>query len=73
VTYTLATESGTSLRAVGWERVHETALAANGWDRPGRRRLEGLPKHEVGDGQLLLLGDFVARPQEPKVRWEQTA
>lgn len=70
VTYILASEPGTSLRAAGWERVAETRNEPRGWDRPGRRRLEGLPKHEIDDGQLALLDDFAAVSQAPKVRWE---
>jgi len=70
VTYILAGEPGTSLRAVGWQRVRETENEPRGWDRPGRRRLEGLLKREVGDGQMPLLDDFEAVAQAPKVRWE---
>lgn len=69
VTYILESEPGTSLRAAGWDRERETENEPHGWDRAGRRRLEGLPKHEVGDGQLPLLDDFEAVPQGPKVRW----
>ena len=36
VTYTLATETGRSLRAAGWVPVAVTSGAS--WDRPGRRR-----------------------------------
>lgn len=43
VTYILAAETGTSLRAAGWRRV--AAVPARSWDRPGRGRSD---KHEVG-------------------------
>lgn len=36
VTYTLATESGASLRGAGWREVAD--VRAEDWDRPGRRR-----------------------------------
>lgn len=70
VTYILASESGSSLRAAGWVPVAEVKHRQNGWDVPGRRRLEGLPKPAVDAGQLALLDDFAAVAQAPKVRWE---
>jgi hypothetical protein len=36
ITYTLASEPGTSLFAAGWDAVRTTA--AQGWSRPSRRR-----------------------------------
>lgn len=41
VTYTLATEPGSSLRASGFEAVAETR--AESWDRPGRKRSNAVP------------------------------
>lgn len=41
LTYTLATESGASLRASGWHVVGQTK--AGGWDRPGRARTDHHP------------------------------
>ena len=39
VTYTLATESGASLRGAGWKLIGETAPAGkDGWSRDGRER-----------------------------------
>lgn len=38
LTYTLATEPGTSLRAAGWREVGRTG--ARSWDRPGRPRID---------------------------------
>lgn len=69
-TYILASEPGTSLRAAGWRPVAEVKHRPSGWDVPGRRRLEGLPKPAVDCGQMPLLDDFEAIAQEPKVRWE---
>lgn len=40
-TYTLASEPGTSLRAVGWRRDAETA--GGSWSRPSRRRTDKHP------------------------------
>ena len=42
VTYTLATEPGTSLRAAGWKAVHETK--AERWTRPSRERTDDRPE-----------------------------
>lgn len=39
ITYTLKTESGSSLRAAGWKIVGETAARPKGWDTPSRPRL----------------------------------
>lgn len=41
VTYTLASETGASLRAAGWRIVGE--VKAESWHRAARPRLEGLP------------------------------
>jgi len=41
ITYTLATESGASLRAAGWKVLYETVARPNGWDTPSRRRTSG--------------------------------
>ena len=41
ITYTLASESGASLRAAGWKVLYETKERPNGWDTPSRRRTSG--------------------------------
>lgn len=41
ITYTLASEPGTSLRAAGWRTLYETRLRPQGWDTPSRRRTSG--------------------------------
>lgn len=41
ITYTLATESGASLRAAGWKVLYETRERPKGWDTPSRRRTSG--------------------------------
>jgi hypothetical protein len=41
VTYTLASESGASLRAAGWRVLYETKERPQGWDTPSRRRQSG--------------------------------
>lgn len=44
ITYTLATETGTSLRAAGWREV---GLAGGGsWDRAGRPRVDKHPTQQ---------------------------
>lgn len=59
ITYTLATEPGTSLRAAGWTLAAEVTGAAT-WSRPSRERLQ---QDMFGDHQ---------RPQGDKLRWEKT-
>jgi hypothetical protein len=56
ITYTLASEPGTSLRAAGF---HEAARlkARPSWDTPSRRRI-----------QTDLFGNE-RRPPDPKIRW----
>lgn len=44
ITYTLATEPGTSLRAAGWQMVAE--VPRRSWDRPGRPRVDLHPLQE---------------------------
>lgn len=44
VTYTLASESGSSLRAAGWSVVGE--VAARSWDTPSRPRVDRHPLQE---------------------------
>lgn len=61
VTYTLAEEPGTSLRAAGWTRDKEIPADA-GWWRPGA----------LNRGQPDLWGDMAA-PTGPKVRWVKVA
>ena len=41
ITYTLAEESGVSLRAAGWVRVAE--VRGESWNRPGRTRVDSAP------------------------------
>lgn len=62
LTYTLASESGVSLRAAGWELVAVTAGGA--WQRYG---------DEPGARQLSLDGRnrANAHPLEPKQRWRK--
>jgi hypothetical protein len=38
ITYTLASESGGSLRASGWRELYTTKDRPNGWNMPGRPR-----------------------------------
>jgi hypothetical protein len=38
ITYTLQSESGSSLRGAGWSQ--EALIEGGGWDRPNRRRVE---------------------------------
>lgn len=57
ITYTLATESGASLRAVGWVPSPATTGPAQTWDVPSRRR-----------EQTDLFGEH-RRPLGEKVRW----
>lgn len=56
ITYTLASEPGTSLRAANWRRDAELPARA-GWDAPSRTRV-----------QTDLFGN-ARRPAGPKVRW----
>lgn len=58
-TYTLAEESGASLRAAGWEMDAELPARPT-WDTPARRRV-----------QADLFGED-RRPPGPKVRWKKT-
>lgn len=39
LTYTLKSESGTSLRASGWRVIGETSARKKGWDTPSRPRV----------------------------------
>ena len=57
LTYTLASESGSSLRAAGYKRVAELKERPT-WDTKSRRRV-----------QVDLFG-LETRPPGPKVRWE---
>lgn len=41
ITYTLASEDGTSLRAAGFRVLYETRDRPHGWDAPSRRRQSG--------------------------------
>jgi len=51
VTYTLATEPGTSLRAAGWREVGR--VSARSWDTPSRPRVD---KHELQERIRWQLG-----------------
>lgn len=42
ITYTLASESGTSLVAAGWKALYQTK-AGRSWDMPGRPRVDKHP------------------------------
>ncbi len=44
VTYTLASEGGSSLRAAGWRVVGE--VKGRSWDVPSRRRIDTAPKQD---------------------------
>lgn len=61
VTYTLATESGTSLKASGWKNMGE--IVGHTWDTKSR------PRDEV---QVTLFGEERKYPQCNKFRWERT-
>lgn len=41
ITYTLATEPGTSLDAAGWKVLYQTSTRPKGWDTPSRPRTSG--------------------------------
>jgi len=43
ITYTLVSESGTSLRAAGWKTLYQTADRPSGWDTPSRPRVVTAP------------------------------
>lgn len=58
-TYTLASESGASLRAAGWWKDAALGLRPS-WDTPARRRV-----------QTDLFGE-PTRPPDPKIRWAKT-
>lgn len=47
ITYTLASEAGTSLRAAGWTALYQTE--GGSWDRPSRPRVDTAP---LGQKQL---------------------
>jgi hypothetical protein len=58
ITYTLASEPGTSLLAAGWEREEELPPRKK-WDTPARRRYQ----HDLFGNER--------RPPEAKVRWRK--
>lgn len=60
LTYTLASEPGTSLRAAGFAIAAQ--VAADTWNRRGRSRTETVK---------TLFGDEAKRDTGPKVRWER--
>jgi hypothetical protein len=62
ITYTLESEPGTSLRAVGWEEV--SRVRAEGWSRPSRSRKPAIPASKRKWRRVLrgvVLGASVAR------------
>lgn len=61
ITYTLASESGSSLKAAGFVRVAEVSAAAT-WSVPCRKRTQTIK---------TLFGDVEKRDSGPKVRWER--
>lgn len=61
VTYTLITESGTSLKASGWKDMGEAGGVS--WNTPSR------PREEV---QVTLFGEERKYPDCKKRRWERT-
>ena len=60
ITYTLQSESGTSLKASGWKRKGEAG--GINWNTPSR------PREEY---QITLFGIERKYPDEKKVRWER--
>ncbi|MFZ9906044.1 MAG: XF1762 family protein [Steroidobacteraceae bacterium] len=58
ITYTLASESGVSLRAAGWQ-IDAEVNGEKSWNRPSRYRV-----------QTDLFG-YEQRPTEDKVRWSK--
>lgn len=43
ITYTLASESGTSVKAAGWRSLYETTARPKGWNMPSRPRVVKAP------------------------------
>lgn len=60
VTYTLTSESGSSLKAAGFRNCGEAG--GGSWDTPSRPR---------EDTQETLFGRVQKYPQEKKIRWEK--
>lgn len=56
LTYTLASESGTSLKAAGWRVVGQTQ--GGSWSRDGRPRID---KHPLGQKTLWEMGEEALR------------
>lgn len=50
ITYTLASESGISLRAAGWHVIGQTT--GRSWDVPGRPRVDWHPTLATGDDRI---------------------
>lgn len=61
ITYTLASEPGTSVSASGWQMCGEAGGLS--WDVPSR------PREVV---QVTLFGEERKYPDEKKIRWEKT-
>lgn len=60
ITYILASEPGTSLRAAGWVVIHETRPRAKGWDTPSRPRTSGPQEAKTLYGTGLTFHDGAA-------------
>ena len=63
VTYTLAAEPGTSLRAAGWQAVAE--VHGRSWSYPARRR----PGAVKGEAKVRWERQLGERPAEPRAVW----
>lgn len=59
ITYTLAREPGTSLRAAGWRELHR--VKGRSWDTPSRPRVD---KHPIEDKTLWAAAPLDSAPQE---------
>jgi hypothetical protein len=54
ITYTLASEPGTSLKAAGWTEVYRTEDRDRSWSTPSRPRVD---KHPLGQKILWDMGE----------------
>ena len=66
ITYTLASEPGSSLKAVGWVPVADVPERKESWARASRKGGFSLSEHQPD-----LFGLVKMRPTEAKVRWEK--
>lgn len=60
ITYTLESESGTTLKAAGFERSPVPTRAGDSWDKPGRRRVQKSPTEAKYRWTRTLKPDGVA-------------